>query len=358
MKNILTSVVIALGSAVIAYAPLPGLQQTIVIVSGSELEEPLKVLEQTFEAQNPNIKIEIKIQGSQEIINRVVDKKNDFTPTILIPANGELLAELEQRLGTQAFYTPPQPVAQTLLVAVSWSDRGKVLFPNDRFDWRNIERGMVNGSWERIGGSPSWGSFDFLTTDPSRSNSGQLTLALWSQDKLGGLDNSRLNSADSQALFNLIKRSVYQPPRSTDILLQEFISRGPNDADVATVYESIALYRWQQSSQSQGKAYQIFYPNPTIGTTSTAAILREGVSVRQAEAGKEFIKFLRESPQQAVFAQYGFRSIDNNFDLKSVPNSPWNQNIPGVSTTIPSQVTPQPKREILTEIIRQWERSN
>jgi len=358
MKNILTSLAIAFGATVLAYAPLPGLNQTIVIVSGSELEEPLKTIEKSFESQHPNINIEVKIQGSQEIINRVVDKKNDFTPTVLIPANGELLKELEQRLGGSAFYEPPQPVVQTLLVAVSWSDRGSVLFPNNRFDWRNIEQAMVRGSWGAIGGNPNWGSFDFLTTDPSRSNSGQLTLALWAQHHLGGLDNSRLNSPQSQSLFSLIKRSVYQPPRSTDILLQEFLSRGPNDADVATVYESIALYRWQQSAQSQNKPYQIYYPNPTIGTVSTAGILRENVSPGQARAAKQFVEFLRQPQQQAVFAQYGFRSIDNNFDLKSVPNSPWNQNIPGVSTTIPSQVIPQPDRQILTEIIRQWERSN
>lgn len=357
MRNILTSIAIALGSAILAYAPLPGLQQTITIVSGSELEEPLKILEQAFEAKHPDIKLEIKIQGSQEIINRVVDKKNDFNPTVLIPANGELLTELQQRLGADAFYEPPQPVAQTLLVVIAWFDRGQVLFPNDRFNWRLIERAMQNNNWFAIGGNRDWGSFDFLTTDPSRSNSGQLTLALWAQNHLGGLDPGRLSSPRSEALFSLIKRSVYQPPRSTDILLQEFISRGPNDADVATVYESIALYRWQQASQGKGIPYKIYYPNPTIATISTAGILRENVSGGQAQAAKKFVQFLREPQQQGIFAQYGFRSIDSNFDLKSVANSPWNQNIPGASLTIPSQIIPQPDRQTLTEIIRQWERS-
>ncbi|WAN69895.1 hypothetical protein BJP36_38035 [Moorena producens JHB] len=37
--------------------------------------------------------------------------------------------------------------------------------------------------------------------------------------------------------------SVYQPPYSTDILLQEFIAYGSHDPDVATVYQSIALHR-------------------------------------------------------------------------------------------------------------------
>ncbi|MCS6960244.1 MAG: substrate-binding domain-containing protein [Pseudanabaenaceae cyanobacterium SKYGB_i_bin29] len=358
MRNVLTSLAIGGGSLLLAYAPLPGLQQTLIIVSGSELEEPLKVLEQTFEKQHPNIKIEVRIQGSQELVNRVVDKKNDFQPTILIPANGELLKELEQRVGGNAFYDPPQPVAKTLLVAVSWAERGQVLFPGGQFDWRSLHRAMSNGSWGAIGGNPRWGSFDFVTTDPTRSNSGQLTLALWAQSHLGRLDNASLNSPESQALFSLIKRSVYQPPRSTDILLQEFITRGPNDADIAMVYESIALHRWQQASQSQGKPYQIYYPNPTIETASTAAILREGVSPAQAEAARTFIRFLQQPPQQAVFAQYGFRSVANNFDLKSVANSPWAQNIPGVAVTIPGQVLPQPDRQILTEVIRQWERSN
>lgn len=70
--------------------------------------------------------------------------------------------------------------------------------------------------------------------------------------------------------------AVYQPPRSTDILLQEFIARGPNDADVAMVYESIALHRWQQSAQGQRESYQIYYLNPTIETVATGAIVSRG----------------------------------------------------------------------------------
>ena len=39
---------------------------------------------------------------------------------------------------------------------------------------------------------------------------------------------NRINSLD-ESLVALIKNSVYQPPRSTNILLQEFITRGAND---------------------------------------------------------------------------------------------------------------------------------
>ncbi|MEO1300418.1 MAG: ABC transporter substrate-binding protein, partial [Cyanobacteria bacterium J06636_16] len=88
------SAAIALASLGLAYVPLPGVSKTITVVSGSELQEPLAVLEQRFEEANPNIDLNIEIQGSQDIVNNYVDDRNDFTPTVLIPANGQLLDEL------------------------------------------------------------------------------------------------------------------------------------------------------------------------------------------------------------------------------------------------------------------------
>ncbi|MEB3338324.1 MAG: substrate-binding domain-containing protein, partial [Leptolyngbyaceae bacterium] len=182
----------------------------------------------------------------------------------------------------------------------------------------------------------------------------------WAQSKLGGTapNAGSLNNPSISPLVSLIKRSVYQPPRSTDILLQEFITRGPNDADVATVYESIALYRWQQSSKTQSKPYQIYYLNPTIETTSTAAIVRREVDAGTAKAAKQFLDFLTQPAQQSVFVQHGFRPIVNSVDLKTVPNSPWSQNIPGADINPTGQTTTPPSNEVLNEINRLWERAN
>lgn len=160
-------------------------------------------------------------------------------------------------------------------------------------------------------------------TDLTRSNSGQLTLGLWTAAKTGGsLSAANLNEPAAADTVELAKRSVYQPPRSTDILLQEFIARGSNDADVATVYGSIAIYRWRQSSVSQGKPYQIYYLEPTIETVSTAAIVRRDVGAGTAKAAQEFIDFLRAPEQQAVFVKYGFRPVASNVNLEAVPESP------------------------------------
>ena len=151
---------------------------------------------------------------------------------------------------------------------------------------------------------------------------------------------------------------MYNPPRSTDILLQEFITRGPNDADVATVYESIALSRWEQASVNHGKPYQIYYLNPTIETVSTAAIVRRNVNRDMANAARKFIKFIRKPEQQAVLVEYGFRSLNSDIDLTSIPNSPWAKNIPGAEVNPPVQTLPVPNRQAIDEIQRLWQKAN
>ena len=359
-----TSAGIILAALGLAYAPIPGLQQTVVIVSGTELKAPLEQLETKFEQENPNIKIELKFQGSQDIVNKFIDKKNDFNPTILMPASGELLDELSQRYQAQnnseAFYNQPQPIAKTLLVAIAWPERGNALFPNNKFSWQRVEEAMKSNSWEAVGGQKDWGSFDFVITNPTRSNSAQATLSLWAMSKLNASNpnNINYNNPEITSLFSTVKKSIYQPPRSTDILLQEFITRGPNDADIATVYESIALSRWQQSAKNQGKPYQIYYLNPTVETVATAAIVRQNVDSGTANAAKKFVNFLTQAEQQNVFVQYGFRPTNNNVDLKNVSNSPWSQNIPGSQINPSAKTLSAPNQKAIGEIQRLWQRAN
>lgn len=357
------SIALIAGALTLTYAPLPGTRQTLTIVSGSELQEPLIALAEQFEQEQPNIDLEIKIQGSQDIVNNYLDAKNDFEPTVLIPANSELLEELRERWQTQygedPFYEDPRPIAKTRLVAIAWPERGQILFPNGSFQWSRLEEAIAQDNWAAIGGNPAWGSFDLVITDPTRSNSGQLTLSLWAQAELGNqaLTPANLNTPSVAALFQEVKASVYQPPRSTDILLQEFIARGPNDADIATVYESIALNRWEQATTSKGIPYQIYYLDPTIETISTAAIVRQDVSRGEAQAARTFLDFLAAPEQQAVFVQHGFRPITTQVDIEQIPNSPWTKGIPGAEVTPSGTVAPPPESPVVTEVIRLWQRA-
>lgn len=357
-RKAIASAILALVAFGLAYAPLPGLQQTVVVVSGTELAEPLKELEIQFENEYPNINLELEFQGSQDIVNNYIDDNNDFTPTVVIPAKVELIGELARRWQAaddrRPFYDKPRAIARTFLVGIAWPERGRVLFPDGQFEWDRLEGAMRAGNWEAIGGQANWGSFDFLMTDPTRSNSGQLTLSLWTRSQLANPTN--VNDKNIENLMDLIRRSVYQPPRSTDILLQEFIARCRNDADVATVYESIALHRWHQSADSQEKPYQIYYLNPTVETVATAAIVRRNVSAKTADAARTFLDFLVRPEQQFLFVRYGFRPVRNSIDLTSVPGSPWSQNIPGAEVDPATSLLPAPPSSEIGEIQRLWQR--
>ena len=351
--SILVSLGIALASIGLAYAPIPGVRQTVVIVSGTELKEPLEELEAKFERDNSNVDLQLEFQGSQDIANNYIDRQNDFQPNILIPANGETLTELASRWKAQnnseAFYEQPTAIAKTVLVAIAWQERGEILFPGDRFSWSRIEQAMQQNSWSQIGGQADWGSFDFVTTNPTRSNSGQLALSLWLQS-----ENYDLASTQAESLVSLVKQSVYQPPRSTDILLQEFITRGANDGDVAIVYESIALHRWSQAKTTQGQPYRIYYPDNTIETVATAAVTKDS-DKNIAKIADRFIKYLTQPEQQAVFVKYGFRPVVSNLDLRSISDSPWSQDIPGAKLDL-TQVQQPPDAQNIAEIQRLWTR--
>ena len=47
---------------------------------------------------------------------------------------------------------------------------------------------------------------------------------------------------------------------------------------------------------------------------------------------------MAEKPQQQIFVKYGFRPIINSLDLKSVPESPWSENIPGAEVRPAAQL--------------------
>lgn len=362
-RSFLISLGIIFCALVLVFAPKNLLTRQITVVHGSELQQILGTLKQKFEQSHPGIKIELKPEGSKDIVNNYIDRKLDYKPTVLIPADGELLTELQTRWRSQnseeLFYGQPRPIAKTQLVAIAWPERGKLLFPNGQFSWQRLEQALQLGDWGRLGGPASWGSFDLLLTDPTRSNSGQRGLYLWASEKLGNLPNvNQLNQPEMTDLLRLIKRSVYLPPRSTDVLLQEFIARGVNQADVALVYESIALSRWRESQTSQGKPYEIYYLNTTLSSIPTAAVLKPDVDDGEAAAAKEFLDFLNQPAQQEVFVQYGFRPVSANLDVSQVNGSPWQQKIPGSQAKPSVQVLPTPEPEVLDEIVRQWGRAN
>lgn len=293
------SLAILAASVALAAMPWSPFRRSLSVAVGSELEQPMRDLETRFEQAHPDIDLVWRVQGSQDMVNQALEN-NAERPRVLIPASGELLRGLAQRLRrqqTNAGLSDPQPIARTVLVAVSWPERAAVLFGTGPFRWGALKKALEQSNWASLGGQESWGRFNLRATDPARSNSGQLAMLLW------------LRSQGRDQAIGLWRRALYQPPRSTDILLREFIATGPNDGDVAFVYESIALSRMDEARQRQGAAYTILAPDPSYETVLEAAVL-EGKADGRIADGTTFIRFLRSDPQQQLLMDWGFRSHD------------------------------------------------
>ena len=205
------SLAIAAGSLALASTLLPGPRQALLVAVGSELDVAMGRLEPLFERRHPGIDLRWQVQGAQDMVNRNLEGDPERA-RVLIPANQDQLEAFAAASAAQGdprpFLEPPRPIARTLLVAVVWPERAERLFPDGRFAWAALRRAAAAGQWSALGAPAAWGRFDLRTTDPLRSNSGQMVLALWSLDQPG------------QASVTELKRAVYRPARSTDILLR------------------------------------------------------------------------------------------------------------------------------------------
>ncbi|MFY8148916.1 MAG: substrate-binding domain-containing protein [Prochlorococcaceae cyanobacterium] len=331
-RRLLSLGIAALGLA-LATAPLPGLRRPLLVVVGSELEEPLRQIEPLFEQRHGGIDLRWRVMGAQDMVNASLDAGPE-RPRVLIPSNRdqlEIYARAVQARGEgEPFRGAPLPIARTLLVAVAWPERAGRLFPDGRFSWGRLRQALAAGRWAALGAPPAWGSFDLRLTDPLRSNSGQLTLALWSRAEPGA------------AAVALLKRAVYRPARSTDILLQEFISGGPNEGDLAMVYEAPALARQGEASRRWPGGYRLLVPDPTMETVLAAAVLR-GEGQGREEDGSRLVDFLRSEEGRRVLSSHGFR------DAAGLGG--------GSPAADRVRHLPAPSPEVLEDLLRQWQQA-
>jgi hypothetical protein len=317
---------------VLAAAPLPGLRRPLLVSIGSELEESLRRLEPAFERQEGAIDLRWQVEGSQDMVSNHLEPKPE-RPRVLIPANQQLLEQFEARstgMGqSQPFTGRPTSIARTRLVAVAWPERAQRLFPDGRWSWERLRTTATAGQWGALGAPAAWGSFDLRATDPLRSNSGQLLLALWSQGQSG------------EAAMRALRRAIYRPARSTDILLREFISGGPNDGDLAFVYEAGALERAPEAAQRWPGGYRVLVPDPTIEAVPAAAVLRGPATGRQAD-GERLVAFLAGPKGQEILRGAGYRAPSAKGE------APGGQG---------GRLLPPPSESEREELLRRWQRA-
>lgn len=179
--------------------------------------------------------------------------------------------------------------------------------------------------WKDLGADFLNGSFRIVTTDPVRSNSGNMFYGLF----LNMLNGGEVVTGTNVDTYLPILKTYYDQQglleESSGILFDRFITLGAGATPLMANYESLIIEYGLQNQASLATIQdqvRIVYPQPTVWSAHPAIAL--------SEEGKAFIEALKsESLQKLGWEQHGFRSA-----VPGIPNDPSIFDLAG----IPSQV--------------------
>lgn len=253
--------------------------------------------------------------GSREMAERVATEKPDFfVASGTVAASGIQEAAKKAGLGAQIgspFHTP--------LTIASWTLVGEALAANGIAKIRPAAAGAVpvydvdmgkllavmesKAKWSDLkgGGWKAGKSILISTTDPRKSNSAAMYLALMAASANGGENPQTIAEASKLAdrIAPLFKRQGYQETYVNGAF-DDWSAIGIGKVPMAFVYESQIMERAMSGGLPDGAA--ILLPKPTIANKEVFVALSEG--------GRKLMEAFSDPAMQALGAKYGFRGQD------------------------------------------------
>lgn len=207
---------------------------------------------------------------------------------------------------------------------------------------------VVNGTkWADIGLTDLFGKVAITTTDPTKSNSGNMFAGLLANMLHGDVvDESALQTLLPD-ITQIFTRLGYMPPSSHD-LFQQYLTKGIGDKPIIVGYENQAVEfslqhekLWPQVKDK----IRILYPKPTVWSSHPLMILHDRAN--------GLIDALRdENIQKIAWEQHGFRS-----GLAGVQNDPQVLDVAGIPADI-TYVVPMPNPAVMDTIITALQTGN
>jgi hypothetical protein len=196
--------------------------------------------------------------------------------------------------------------------------------------------------WEEIGLPDLYGKVTIVSTDPTRSSSGNLFAGL-----LANLinDGDVLDDAHAGAVIPKVKqffdRLGYLEPGSDD-LFRAYLSKGMGDKPLIVGYEA-QLIEFSIENQAQiellKEKIRTLYPRPTVWSSHPLIALTPN--------GEKLMAALQDPALQKIaWERHGFRS-----GLMGVQNDPKVLQVTGVPETI-SNVMPLPTPKVMERIVK------
>ncbi|MFN0183828.1 MAG: hypothetical protein ACKVQR_08430 [Aquabacterium sp.] len=298
--------------------------------------------------QAQKVPVSVQRVGSRDMAGKVVAgaAPDFFFASGVVAANQIVDAARKANLGaTQSapFHTP--------LVVASWEPIAKILVANGMakpispkvygLDMTRLTQAMLaKTKWRDLKGSSGYDvgrSVLVSTTDPRRSNSGALYLALTSQALAGDIITDRAAAqASALKLAELFKRQGYQE-NYVDGNFDDYVAIGIGKTPMAFIYEN-QIVRFALDKKGVAQDMVLLYPQPTI--------VNKVVFVAMTERAKALAAVLaNDAALQGIAVEYGFRIADSERFVQAV--KPTGLSVEARVT----QVVDPPSAEIMAEMI-------
>ncbi len=302
-----------------------------------EDEEVVEILEDDYKLAMDYARV-----GSIEMVTEDSEGR-DF----LFPSNQTALELYEQNYGTPVrseiiFNTPivlytRRTVAEALEAAGMVTGRGGVLYADMSQLTQCIEDGV---QWADIGLPQLYGAVTVGTTDPTKSNSGNMFAGLLANTLCGGVADESNIQGILPRLQAIFQKLGYMETSSSD-LFDQFLKTGMGAKPLIAGYESQLLEFAVQNpdawEQVKGDIVML-YPTPTVWSSHVYIALDE-----DGAAGIDAL--LDERIQTLAWEKHGFRTglYDAASDLSHFQ-------VDGVAEEV-TQVAPMPDADTMNRII-------
>lgn len=197
-------------------------------------------------------------------------------------------------------------------------------------------------AWADIGLSQLYGNITVGTTDPTKSNSGNMFAGLLANTLCGGTaDESNIEKVLPR-LREIFQKLGYMESSSSD-LFDQFLKTGMGAKPLIAGYENQLLEfaaedpdTWEQVKED----IVMLYPSPTVWSSHVYIALNE-----EGTAGIDGLQ--DEEIQQIAWEKHGFRT-----GLYDAPVSPEQFGVSGLAEEI-TQVAPMPSVDVMERIIQE-----
>ncbi len=209
-------------------------------------------------------------------------------------------------------------------------------------DMAKLTEAMEAGTtWEEIGLPQLYGSIAVGTTDPTKSNSGNMFAGLLANTLCGGVADESNLAEILPRLQSIFQKLGYMESSSSD-LFDQFLKTGMGAKPLIAGYENqlleFAVENPDTWEQIKGDIVMM-YPTPTVWSSHVYIALDEA-----GTAGIEAL--LDEDIQRLAWEKHGFRT-----GVYDTPTDAAHFGVPGIAEEL-TQVAPMPDANTMDRIIK------